>query len=211
LSVAHAQHRARPYARAPAGRLQHRQGGRAARHLAALGGCRSRQRDLAQARSSATAGACPCLWKRNPSPNKRRRNGLSLSTGLCQATRSSAGARPRCHQVPTGRNDCGPGGRRGTTQDPSPPGKRRPRSRGDCGRRAVVPNLLPQLTITYQGPGGLLFGRWWASAWLVLAGVRPRTRPRPCSSAACPWHQPAASPGRNWEECTSSTIPCPAP
>jgi hypothetical protein len=52
--------RARPHTRAPADRLQHRQGGRAAQRLAELGGCRSRQREMAQARSSATgtAGAC---------------------------------------------------------------------------------------------------------------------------------------------------------
>jgi hypothetical protein len=50
--------RARPHARAPADRLQHRQGGRAARRLAELGGCRSRPREMAQARSSAAAGAC---------------------------------------------------------------------------------------------------------------------------------------------------------
>jgi hypothetical protein len=52
--------RARPHARAPADLLQHRQGGRAARRLSELGGCSSRQREMAQARSSATAGACHC-------------------------------------------------------------------------------------------------------------------------------------------------------
>jgi hypothetical protein len=52
---------------------------RAARCLAELGGCRSRLREMAQARSSATAGACPCGNETLPSPNKRGRNGLSLS------------------------------------------------------------------------------------------------------------------------------------
>jgi hypothetical protein len=49
--------RALPHARAPADRLQNRQGGRAARRLAELGGRSSRQREMAQARGSATAGA----------------------------------------------------------------------------------------------------------------------------------------------------------
>jgi hypothetical protein len=44
------------------------------------------------------------LWKRNPSPNKRGRNGLSLSM---------LSWRP-IQLPPPGCNDCGPGGRRGT-------------------------------------------------------------------------------------------------
>jgi hypothetical protein len=44
------------------------------------------------------------LWKRNPSPNKRGRNGLSLSM---------LSRRP-IQLPPPGRNDCGPGGRRRT-------------------------------------------------------------------------------------------------
>jgi hypothetical protein len=44
------------------------------------------------------------LWKRNPSPNKRGRNRLSLSML----------SRPPIQLPPPGRNDCGPGGRRGT-------------------------------------------------------------------------------------------------
>jgi hypothetical protein len=36
--------------------------------------------------ASARLGYRSRLWIQNPSPNKRRRNGLSLSTGLCQAT-----------------------------------------------------------------------------------------------------------------------------
>jgi hypothetical protein len=74
------------------------------RRLAELGGCRSRWRVMAQARSSATAGACPCGNETNPSPNKRGRNGLSLSM---------LSRRP-IQLPPLGRNDCGPGGRRGT-------------------------------------------------------------------------------------------------
>jgi hypothetical protein len=101
--------RARSHARAPADRLQHRQGdraARAARRLAELGACRSRQRGMAQARSSATGRIRWRLWKRNPCPNNRRRNGLSLSTGLsalpCNlpgTTQSSAGAPSSCHHL----------------------------------------------------------------------------------------------------------------
>jgi hypothetical protein len=46
----------------------------------------------------------PIPWKRNPSPNKRGWNGLSLSM---------LSWRP-IQLPPAGRNDCGPGGRRGT-------------------------------------------------------------------------------------------------
>jgi hypothetical protein len=89
--------RARPHARAPADQIQHRQGGRAARRVAELGGCRSRQREMAQARCSATAGACPC----GNETHKRGRNGLSLRM---------LSRRPI--QLPSpGRNDCSPGGR----------------------------------------------------------------------------------------------------
>jgi hypothetical protein len=53
-----------------------------------------------------------CLWKRNSSPNKRRRNRLSLSTGLYQAAwqHPELSRRP---DTPPGCNDCGLGGRRG--------------------------------------------------------------------------------------------------
>jgi hypothetical protein len=49
------------------------------------------------------------LWKRNPSPNKRGQNGLSLSM---------LSRRP-IQLPPPGRNDCGPGGRRGTIPGPA--------------------------------------------------------------------------------------------
>jgi hypothetical protein len=114
--------RARRRARAPANRLQPRQGGRAARRLAELMGCRSRQTERETWRKR-TARLCGyrvrwCLWKveTNPSLNKRRQNGLGLSTGPCQATWQHP---PEFSWSPVqkpspGRNDCGPGDRRGT-------------------------------------------------------------------------------------------------
>jgi hypothetical protein len=96
--------RARPPARAPADRLQPRQGGRVARRLAELGNCRSRQREMAQARSSASAGARGL----NETHLQTSADGADSVWILGSArqpgsTRSSAGARSRCHHlvVPT--------------------------------------------------------------------------------------------------------------
>jgi hypothetical protein len=100
--------------RPPADRLQPRQGGRAARRLAELGGCRSRQREIARARSSVTAGARGNETHLRTSESGGR-NGLSLSIGLCQATWQYPELSRRPVQVPPpDRTDCGPGGRRGT-------------------------------------------------------------------------------------------------
>jgi hypothetical protein len=88
-------------------------------------------------RGPVSGGSDGAAWKRNPSPNKRGRNGLSLSTGFCQATwrypelSLSTGfcqatwpypelSRRPVQMPPPGRNDCGPGGRRGTIPYHSP-------------------------------------------------------------------------------------------
>jgi hypothetical protein len=99
---------ARPHARAPADRLQPPQGGRAAWRLAELGSA-AKDREKWRKQPSSQLGYRWRQWKRNPSPNKRRRNGLSLSNGLCQTIwQYPEPSRRPVQMPPPGRTDCGP-------------------------------------------------------------------------------------------------------
>jgi hypothetical protein len=113
-------------------------------------------------------------WKRNPSPNKRGRNGLSLSTGLCQAT--STGQYPelnrRLVRMPlSGRNEsCGLTARSRAAKTVSP---RRPRSAPVCpvcGHRPPGRGSRPSGAAV--GRQGAAAGRQGAALGLKVRGAR---------------------------------------
>jgi hypothetical protein len=66
---------------------------------------------MAQARSSATAGACPCG---NETHLRTSADGTPGSSERTQSEHAHLLSRRPIQLPPPGRNDCGPGGRRGT-------------------------------------------------------------------------------------------------